>query len=266
MYEFPCPQPVTASITFAAGTCDVVAEDTDTATVEITPYGGRDEEAAAAARVELCGDQLVVDMPDRGGWQGRRQPRLQVSVRVPAGSTVRTKVASADVTTHGPLAQFTASTASGDVYAENVTGDVAVTTASGDVRLDHVGGSVRSNTASGGLSVRTVGADLVAQTASGDISVDDVANSVRTSTASGDVRIGVARRGTVSVKSASGDATIGVATGTKVWLDLSTFSGTTSNDLDVSGDTPATGAELTLRVQTMSGDIDIRRVDVADRV
>lgn len=271
MYEFPCPQPITASITFAAGSCDIVAEDTDTATVDIRPHGGRDEQAVAAARVELRGDQLVVDIPDNTGWLGRHQPRLRIAVRVPTGSKVRAKVASADVTAHGQLAELSANTASGDLHAHTVTGDVAFSTASGDVRLEHVGGSVRGKTASGEITIGTAGGDVSAESASGDITIEHADASVRTSTASGDVHVGVARRGAVEVKSASGDAQIGVAAGTKVWLDLSTFSGKTSSNL-AAGDAPTTaaapaaGATLTLHVQTLSGDIDVRRVEVADRV
>jgi hypothetical protein len=50
-----------------------------------------------------------------------------------------------------------------------------------------------------------------------------------------------------------------VPAGTAVWLDLNTISGTTRTDLDMGAGAPPGGPDLTLRVATMSGDIDVRR-------
>src|SRR4029453_10205652 len=100
-------------------------------------------------------------------------------------------------------------------------------------------------------------------------------------TASGDCRVGVARRGTIKVDSASGDVSIGVAAGTLAWLDLSSMSGSTHNDLTMSdppggdaargdaaggdaagGDAAGRTAEaaLSIQIRTMSGDIHVHRV------
>jgi hypothetical protein len=57
-----------------------------------------------------------------------------------------------------------------------------------------------------------------------------------------------------------------VASGTGVWLDLNTVSGSTRSNLDMNqGAPPAGGHALTLRVATVSGDITINRVAVAAR-
>jgi hypothetical protein len=51
-----------------------------------------------------------------------------------------------------------------------------------------------------------------------------------------------------------------VAAGTGVWLDVSTVTGSTVNDLTMTGAGPAGDPALRLRIRTTSGDIAIRRV------
>jgi DUF4097 and DUF4098 domain-containing protein YvlB len=262
MTEFPCPGPVTVDLRLGGGVCEIRAEERDTAMVEVEPYDGTDaaRQAARDIRVELSGDTLVIAAPEVGGWLFRRSPRLRVTAAVPAGSSGRLRVASADITCHGEWAQVKIYTASGDAHLEHVTGDLAVNSASGDVRAGQVGGRLTVNTASGDVSANRVGGPVEIKGASAGVDIDDLGADLRSTTASGDVRVGTARRGTVTVNSASGDVTIGVVTGTGVWLDLNTLSGRTSSDLNMSGDTPATGHDLTIQVRTMSGDIDVHRV------
>jgi hypothetical protein len=262
MQEFPVPGPVTLDLRLGSGACDIRAEQRDTATVTIEPYDNSDaaHEAARSTRVELSGDTLTVTAPEAGGWLFRHSPRLRVSAVVPAGSRGRLRVASADVTCHGEWSDIKLNTASGDAYVEHVTGDITVNSASGDVRVGNVGGRLTVHTASGDISASRAGGPVEVKGATSDIEIDDLDGDLRTSTASGDVRVGAARRGTVSINSASGDVSIGVVSGTGVWLDLNTLAGRTRSDLDMAGDTPPGGHELTVQVRTISGDIDIHRV------
>jgi DUF4097 and DUF4098 domain-containing protein YvlB len=135
-----------------------------------------------------------------------------------------------------------------------------VNTASGDLHAIRVDGKLNVHTASGDISTRQVGGDVTANTASGDVAIDSAAAGVRVNSASGDVRLGVVRRGTVRVDSASGDVSIGVAAGTGVWLDVTTMSGSTRSDLEMTGNAQPAGHELSLQIRTMSGDIELRRV------
>ncbi len=264
MYEFPCPNPITASIRLAAGRVEIIAEERDTVTVDVSPQNPHDSasvDAAEATRVDLHGDTLIVEAPESGGgWLFRRPPHLRVEVHLPLDSTVQAKGASADLRCAGRLGGLSVQSASGDVSAEHVTGDLSVTTASGDVRIGQAHSQARTKSASGDLSIDYVGGDLTVATASGDVAVNVADGSVNATTASGDLRVGVARRGSLQVKSVSGDVSVGVASGTGVWLDLSSMSGDTVSDLDVASDAPATGCDLNLQVRTMSGDIAIRRV------
>jgi DUF4097 and DUF4098 domain-containing protein YvlB len=241
MREFECSQPITLAVTLPAGSLDVVAEPRDTATVDVQSYDAG-QDADDRTIVELRGDTLVVELP-HGSWRRWRASRIQVRVRVPEDTRLRLKLASADARCEGRYGASSASSASGDVGIEHVAGDLSVDAASGDVRLGRVDGN---------LSV---------DTASGDLVLAEAGSSARVRTASGDVRLESVHRGETSVGTASGDVKIGVAAGTGVWLDLSTASGTTRSDLDMGADGPSNRTpDLTLRIRTASGDIQLRRV------
>jgi DUF4097 and DUF4098 domain-containing protein YvlB len=262
VYEFDCPQPVALSLRIAGGGAEIVAEDRQTATVDVSPFDGSDaaRDAAAATRVEMRDGMLVVEAPEWTGWLFRRGPRVRVTARVPQDGDLTVKVASADVKAVGRYATLNVSSASGDVFVDHATGDAVANTASGDLRLGRVDGELRLNAASGDVSVGHVGRDTSAHSASGDISIDRADASIKATTASGDVRVGVASAGITKINTASGDVSIGVATGTGVWLDLTTLSGDTNTDLAMpGGGGDQSTAALSLVVRTASGDIDVHR-------
>jgi putative adhesin len=267
MPEFPCSTPITVDLKLlTGGSVELYAEDRDTAVVEVSAYDASEtsQEAASQTRVKLTGDKLVIAAPEGSGWLLRRSPRLLVTARVPAGSGGRLRVASADVSCHGEWGEIKLNSASGDAYVEHVAEDLTVNTASGDIRVARVGGSLGVKTASGDVTVERVGADVDVTGASGDVQIEEVGGDVNVKTASGDTRIGAVGDGTLRATTVSGDVSVGVLAGTGVWLDLTTLSGRTHSDLDVSGERgrnrSRTDHNLTLHVRTVSGDIDIRRV------
>jgi DUF4097 and DUF4098 domain-containing protein YvlB len=216
----------------------------------------------------MHGDTLVVRVPESEGWLWRRSGRVRVIARVPHGTTtMHVKSASADVAARGAFASGQITTASGTVFVERVAGDFSANAASGDVRVDHVGGALSVRSASGEVATGIVGGDLSAQTASGDMRFGEARASIRATTASGDINVGRVSNGVVNVKSASGDVTLGVVAGTRAWLDLSTLSGSTHNDLSMGGGEEPVGepTQLRLHVRTLSGDIAIRRVTPAQQ-
>jgi len=263
MHEFPCQGPVRAEIRVRSGALTVTAEERESAAVKVTPYGGTDADRGAAddTVVRFEGDRLYVETPEvDGGWIFRRGGRARVDVRVPLDSHLAAYVGSADVRTAGRLGGATIRSGSGDIALERVAGDLAVESGSGDVHAQVVDGSLSVKTGSGDIRVNSVAGSLTAHVASGDIDIDRATGAVRASTASGDVRVGSASGSQVQVKSASGDVSVGVPTGTKVWLDLNTLSGSTTNNLQMTG-APAEDAPRTeIRVNTLSGDIDVHRV------
>lgn len=263
MYEFPRAAPVTVALRAHSGSVTVVAEPRDTIEVEIDPVTDNDSsrDAAARTRVALEDDTLVIEVPGTDGWRWRRGPKLRITARVPAGSALTGRSASADVRVDGVVAQVQLDVASADVSLAQATGDVRLDTASGDLRAGRIGGSLHVDSASGDLRLGDVDGDVTVKTASGDVRVDGIGGALRASTASGDLTVGSLRQGSSDVRTASGDVQIGIAAGAGVWLDLSTAAGRATSDLTPAGDSlPAepTGS-IELRVNTASGDIHVHR-------
>jgi DUF4097 and DUF4098 domain-containing protein YvlB len=265
--EFASEGPVRAEIRVRAGVITVTAEERITSAVLVEPYDAGDASRAAADETKVAYDngRLRVETPEvDGGWIFRRSGRVRVDLRVPLDSHLAAYSGSADVHTSGRLAGATIRSGSGDVHVDEMTDDLTVDTGSGDLTADRVGGALNVKTGSGDVRVTSVDGQVIAQVASGDVDIAEAGGPVRASTASGDVRVGVAYGDQVQVKAASGDVSVGVPVGTNVWLDLSTLSGTTTSDLQMTGTPPEGKAALSLRVHTLSGDIYVHRVAGSD--
>jgi len=257
-HTFDTPRPLTLRLRNPAGDVEITAADTTQTTVEVIPRGGgSSREAAAHTRVELSGDgsRLDVEAPDkRFGGAGR----LSMLVRLPAGSRVDVRTASADVTCRGTLGGLEVATASGDLATDDIDGDAAIASASGDITLGAVTGSVECKTASGDVHASSAGGSCRTSSASGDVVIGSCGAEVTARTASGDVHIRQAGQGNVQITTMSGDVKVGVRRGALVWLDLSTMSGRTRSDLDPQDGPPTDDSEvLSISIRTMSGDITL---------
>jgi DUF4097 and DUF4098 domain-containing protein YvlB len=256
--DFPTPAPVDLLVRNAAGTIAVTATDTDTSTVEVEPMDSSAEAAELVGRTiaDLVdgGRRLVVEVPERRGLFGFRPIHVAVRVRVPTGSTVTTRAASAQVTCGGRFGAVTVHTASGDATVEDVDGDVEMHAASGRLRL-RSGRRVKVHTASGRVEIGTATGDVDVHAASGAVRIGVAEASVRVRTASGKVSIDEARQGTVDLNAASGDLRVGVRAGVVARLDLNTISGRVRSELPVEDTRPASGAPLEIRARTVSGDL-----------
>lgn len=279
MPTFATPSPIELRINIASGGVTVDAAAVTETEVEVEPYkAGRSEdvEAAAETTVDFSDGRLLVEGPEKGRkWFGR-SGSVRVRVRLPEGSDVRVKTASADLHGSGRFGDTELNTASGDMHVENVRslraecasgdvncrtvdGDARVSTASGSVMVERVGGNAEASSASGDARLGEVGGDLRLNTASGDASVDVAHGSVTGKTASGDLRVGRVERGQVNVDGASGDVYLGVASGTAAWLDVTSLSGDVASQLDQS-DQPSDGEQtVEIRIRTLSGDVVIAR-------
>jgi hypothetical protein len=261
-HEYLCAGPIRADVRVRAGVITVTAEERNTVAVVVTPYddGEASRAAAAETRVSFVNERLHVETPEvDGGWLIRRSGRVRVDLRLPLDSHLAAFAGSADVHASGRLAGATVRSGSGDVYVDKIGGDLTVESGSGDIRADAVGGALGVKTGSGDIRVAAVTGSVTAQAASGDVDISEAAGAVRVSTASGDVRVGAASGDHVQIKAASGDVSVGVPVGTKVWLDLSTLSGSTTSDLRTIGAPPEGGTALSVRIHTLSGDIHVHR-------
>lgn len=263
MYEFDRSTPVTIALRVQSGHVEITAEERSTIQVEVTPLNGSDNsrEAAERARVVLEDDTLLVQTSGSDYWQWRRSPKLAITIRVPAGSALAGKSASADVRAAGVYSVVQLDVASADVEVDEVTGDAQLDAASGDLSIARVGGGLRIKSSSGTLRIGDVNGDVMADTASGPIFMRSGNGSLKAKSASGDVEVGRLRQGRAQIGTASGDVRVGVAAGTGVWLDLDTASGKSTSDLTNHGDVPPADkpTNLELRVRTASGDIHIHR-------
>jgi Toastrack DUF4097 len=261
---FDVTGPVRVDVQLASGEISVDPTADAKAVVELIAYDEASQELVDAARVELRGNELIIDVPNRRGgfnignlFGGRG---ITCRVRCPEGSSLKARTKSADVSAFGTLAEADIATASGDATLRDVTGDLNCKAASGDLSVGNVGGRATMSTASGDISVGEVGGAVSANTASGDIQIESAHGDAKANTASGDVSLQAVLSGDVAVNSASGDLRIGIRRGSRVYLDCSTVSGDTKSDLDIRSDEPAgDGPLVNVRARTVSGDIQITR-------
>jgi DUF4097 and DUF4098 domain-containing protein YvlB len=267
MTVYQTPGPVDLHVEVGAGRIDLVVDDVATTTVELHSLSGESGERAIAATEQTCSEHaggyaVRVRVPRSGKlWFGRH---AEVAVRVvaPAGTRLLAETASADVAVRGTAGGIDLRTASGDVHTGPVAGDAAVRTMSGDVELGDIAGTADLRTMSGDIAVGAIAGEAALRTMSGDVTVARNGASANVSSMSGDVRLDALEQGDVEVKSASGDITVGVVTGTRVWMDVQSTSGEASSELDhTDGDRDAIrlDAPLQLRLQSVSGDVRIRR-------
>jgi DUF4097 and DUF4098 domain-containing protein YvlB len=259
-HDFPYSDPVDISIdSWASGSIAVSGEPADTVTVivERSHRWGSDDRIEDV-EVAFEDGQLYIRGPR--GVTFRPRTGLDLTIKVPAGSSCAARTASAGLSCVGAMSALSFNTASGDLTAASVTGDVTVRTASGDVLLDRVGGELTMRTASGDIRVRQTSGAARINSASGDVTIGYCEGPVTVRTASGDVRLDGVASGLVELACATGDIQVAVLPGLGVYLDLSSVTGDARSDLDeVDGPDDASDAAVEIRARTMSGNIRITK-------
>jgi ribosomal protein S28E/S33 len=136
---------------------------------------------------------LVTEIPEfalsPSGWFGD-SPRIDLTVRVPAGIAVDIEDSSGEATIAN-LGATRVTDSSGDLRIENIKGGLDVNDSSGEVSIRNVQGPVRVGDGSGELSIAEVmGEVTVTSDGSGSIEVAEVQGSVTIGDdGSGDLRI-----------------------------------------------------------------------------
>ena len=262
---FATPEPPEFDVRLPAGTVRVDTVPHPETTVEVAPMNDAAVQILEEVRVEQRGGRSVlVEVPERRGFGFlRSSPEFDIRISCPHGSSLDVRTASADLYARGHLGDVRAKTASGDVELDEVERSVDVQSASGDVAIRSAG-SAEVSTTSGDVRMDTVLGPVRAQLVSGDLAVGDARASVEATTVSGDQRLDAVQRGVISLRAVSGDISVAVRRGARVWLDVRSMSGDTDSDLEMTGE-PAGGgeAEVELRVNTVSGDVSIRRAGLA---
>ncbi|USQ80777.1 DUF4097 family beta strand repeat-containing protein [Ornithinimicrobium faecis] len=270
-HTFETPNPPDLSIEIGSGHVEIMAGETNGRTL-VTVTGKGAEETT----VEQQGNTVAVIGPRaRSGFSfSFGSSQLSVRISTPTGSTLSTKLGSADLVATGPLGACALRSGSGDNELEDVgtlevtcgsgdllvgavAGDASLRSGSGDLRLGAVSGDVNSLTGSGATTLGRVDGQVSAKSGSGDVRIDMSGNGAGITTASGDVQIDRLSGGRVDARTASGDITVGVSAGLPAWTDIHTMSGSVHSQLAPLGQ-PAEGAPFVeLRLRAVSGDINV---------
>jgi DUF4097 and DUF4098 domain-containing protein YvlB len=221
MQKFATPAPVSAVLDIPAGRIRFIASDRTDTTVEILPADAsksRDVKAAEQTEVAFADGVLRIDSSAVRNRALGPSGSVEVTVQLPAGSSVQAKAADAELRGVGRL------------------GDVTFESARGSVKLDETGGAVLG---------------LLA----GDISVGRLGGPAEISTKKGDLEIAEAMGGKVVLRTDAGDVTVGAARGVSASLDAGTSYGRIDNALR---NAEGAAAGLTIQATTAYGDITAR--------
>lgn len=240
-------------------------------TVEVQVEGTHAEEF----EIEEVGGRILLRTP---GGPRSRWDSFDVRVRMPAGTDVEVRAASAGVEARVGIGSLAVEVASGDLRVGDVGGDAAVQSASGDVEIGSVAGDLAVTTASGDVRLREARRRAVLNTASGEVGVGAALAALAVSTQSGDVDVGRYEGEDLECNSTSGDVRIGLAPGLALDVEIDSISGEIHSDFSTeppgppdpppppspfSDDAPTVVRDTTarLRVRTVSGDITLARAD-----
>ncbi|MGN9837213.1 DUF4097 family beta strand repeat-containing protein [Nonomuraea sp. H19] len=200
MQKFDTPAPISAVLNIPAGRVEFIAADQADTAVEVLPANAsksRDVKAAEQTTIEYADGVLRIETLEKNQYLGP-SGSIEVTVKLPAGSRIEAKAASAELRTVGRL------------------GDVAFEGAYSQITIDEA------------ASVRLTAAD-------GDVEVRRLGGPAEISTARGDIRIAEAVRGTVVLRTQSGDISIAAAGGVSAALDAGTSHGRITNALKNDG-------------------------------
>lgn len=269
-HELDTARPVELVVDLAGGSLRV--EAVDTAATEVLVSGERADQVAVHQR----GEQVRVRGP-RQPTGFREVGEVEVEVRLPAGSVLSIRTASAPVSVTGRVHGGRIRSALGSVAVETTTGPTLVETGSGTVEIGEARDSLRVKNGSGDVLIGRAGAAVAVSAGSGDVRLGDGRGSVGVKTGSGDLRVGEARddvslhsgtgdlvvetmhRGRLTARAASGGIDVGIPAGTPVWTDIKTVAGRIDSDLASVGE-PAPGQDhVEVRAALLSGDVRLRQ-------
>ncbi|MFB4301877.1 DUF4097 family beta strand repeat-containing protein, partial [Actinomadura sp. NTSP31] len=173
MNTFPTPAPITAAFTVPAGRIQVIAADRTDTTVQIRPANpgkGRDAKAAEQASVEFTDGVLQVRAATGHPYLGG-SGAIEVTVQLPAGSTVQAKAAATEFRAVGRLGEVAFDGAYQHIKIDEAAG-VHLTATDGDVEVGHLSGPAQISTARGDIRInQATGGAVELRTQSGDITV-----------------------------------------------------------------------------------------------
>jgi hypothetical protein len=221
MQKFDTPAAVSAVLNIPAGRIQVIAADRTDTTVDVRPANaskGRDVKAAEQTTVAFEDGVLRITGPAEKNQLLGPSGSIEVTVQLPAGSSIEAKAAAAEFRGVGRL------------------GEVACEGANGAVKIDEA------------ASVR-----VTAYT--GEVTVGRLTGPAEISIQKGNIHIAEATSGSVVLRAQMGDITVVAAHGVSASLDAGTTLGRINNTLN---NTDGAAAGLNIHATTEQGDITAR--------
>jgi hypothetical protein len=280
MPTFDTPEPISATIDLGLGDLRITASDRADTVVDVRPSDPSNDEdvkVAELTRVEYSGGSLLIKAPKLRQWRLRGGgSSIDVTLELPAGSSLHGALGSTDVQADGRLGDcriktglgrirldetgtLNAKSGAGDISVERATGHAEITVGSGDVRAGELASSAVVKNSNGDTWIGNAVGDLRVKAANGSIAVDAAHASVVAKSANGDVRLSDVVRGSVVLETAIGDVEIGIREGTAAWLDVNASAGKVHNALEAAGAPEPSSETVEVRARTSVGTITIRR-------
>ncbi|GAA3430460.1 DUF4097 family beta strand repeat-containing protein [Kutzneria kofuensis] len=280
MPTFATPEPISVTVELSVGNVQVVAGDRTDTVVDVrpsTPSDKSDVEAAQRVRVDYANGALQVIGPKGRMFDFSNKTRsVDVTIELPAGSSVHGEVSVGDLHGTGRLGRCEFKTSAGNVRLErtgalvlrtstghitagDVAGNAEVHTSSGRVRIGAVEGSLEVKNSNGDTEIGAADGDVRVRASNGAITIERAGGSVDAKTSNGSIRLGEVARGSISLSTAMGDVEVGIAAGTAAWLDVNTSFGQVRNELDDAVRPEDSDETVEVRANTSFGAITIHR-------
>lgn len=219
MQRFTTPAAITVDLDVPAGRILFTATERADTTVEVRPADAsknRDVKLADNTTVEYAeGAVRIRSVAKKASQILGPSGAVEVTVQLPAGSTVEATTASAEFRTVGPLSE------------------VVYTSAHGPIALGEVAAARITSSAS-------------------DITIGRLTGPAEVRTSSGDITIDEAVRGSVVLRTDAGSVSVGAAAGVSASLDAGSAHGRIRNSLT---NTDGANAALNVHATTAHGDI-----------
>jgi hypothetical protein len=249
----------------------------------LTTAGGdvRTSDLSGPVRIETAGGSI--NLTQIGKDLTARTAGGSIRVNDVKGDA-RLETSGGEIVTGAVAGTLRAETAGGDIVVGGATGQVVAQTAGGQIQIGPTGGSVRAETAGGSIRLHGARGSVVAETAGGSIDLLEVESAVRASTAAGRIlaEFNCTKKtfGASRLETSMGDVFVYLPTNVPLTIDaaINTAAGRQIHSdfpLEIRADkeelVPSTlrghgdlnGGGEVLKIRTVAGNIEIRKIDEA---
>ena len=280
-FQITVPQRFNIDVETQGG--DIAVEAPLEGEARLTTAGGdvRSSDVTGALRIETAGGSIEVGKI--GGDLSARTAGGSIRVGDAKGDVVL-ETSGGEIVTGAVAGALRAETAGGNVIVGGADGQLVARTAGGQIQIGPTGSSVRAETAGGSIRMHGARGRVVAETGGGSIDLLQVQSAVRASTAAGrilaELNCNKKSFGASALETSMGDVYVYLPGDVPLTIDaaIATAAGRQIRSdfpLDIQGNkeelVPSTlrghgnlnGGGEVLRLRTVAGNIEIRKIDEA---